>query len=93
MNHPCRSIYYRKCDRPAAFHGTGETFRRDTSENLLAEVLRQRFPGKPVALHPAPGQGNHITGLAAVDGTELLGSKRFPRFKPTREPMFRSMRG
>jgi aminoglycoside phosphotransferase (APT) family kinase protein len=70
--HPRRAIYYWKCDRPAAFHGTDETFRRDTSEHLLAEVLRERFPDQPVALRPAAGQGNHITWLAAVDGTELF---------------------
>ena len=70
--HPRRSIYYWKCDRPAAFHGTDEHFRRGASENLLADVLRDRFAGKRVTLCPAAGQGNHITWLAAVDGTELF---------------------
>lgn len=70
--HPRRSIYYWKCDRPAAFHGTDENFRRGATESQLADVLRERFPGKPISLHPAAGQGNHITWLAAVDGTELF---------------------
>jgi BASS family bile acid:Na+ symporter len=70
--HPRRSIYYWKCDRPAAFHGTGENFRRGASESQVAEVLRERFPGKPVSLCPAAGQGNHITWLATVDGTEMF---------------------
>ncbi|MBI5685861.1 MAG: phosphotransferase [Verrucomicrobia bacterium] len=70
--HPRRSIYYWKCDRPAAFHGTDENLRRGASESQLADVLRERSPGKPVSLRPAAGQGNHITWLAAVDGKELF---------------------
>ncbi|MCX6907638.1 MAG: phosphotransferase [Verrucomicrobia bacterium] len=70
--HPRRSIYYWRCDRPAAFHGTDENFRRGASESQLAGVLQERFPGKPITLRPAAGQGNHITWLAAVDGTELF---------------------
>jgi hypothetical protein len=70
--HPRRSIYYWKCDRPAAFHGTDENFRRGASESQLIGVLQERFSGKSVALRPAAGQGNHITWLATVDGTELF---------------------
>ena len=69
---PRSSIYYWKCDRPAAFHGTDENVRRGASEHQLAGVLQERFPGKPVALRPAAGQGNHITWLAKGDGTELF---------------------
>ena len=69
---PRRSIYYWKCDRPAAFHGTDGDTRRHACESRLAGVLRARFPGQPVALQPAGGQGNHITWLAAVDGTKLF---------------------
>lgn len=70
--HPRSAIYYWKCDRPAAFHGTDENFRRSASESQLSDLLREHFPGKPVLLRPAAGQGNHITWLAAVDGTELF---------------------
>ncbi|MCX7007567.1 MAG: aminoglycoside phosphotransferase family protein [Kiritimatiellaeota bacterium] len=69
---PRSSIYYWKCDRPAAFHGTDEYFRRSASESQLLGLLRERFPGKAVALRAAPGQGNHITWLATVDGTEMF---------------------
>lgn len=70
--HPRRGIYYWKCDRAAAFHGTDATFRRGSCESQFAGVLRERFPGKPVVLRPASGQGNHVTWLAAVNGTEYF---------------------
>jgi fructosamine-3-kinase len=35
-------------------------------------VLQERYPGQAVTLRPAAGQGNHITWLATVDGTELF---------------------
>ncbi|HSI14485.1 MAG TPA: phosphotransferase [Chthoniobacter sp.] len=70
--HPRRSIYYWKCDRAAAFHGTNADFRRGVCERQFAGVLRERFPGKPVVLRPASGQGNHVTWLAAVNGTEFF---------------------
>ncbi|MEI6232854.1 MAG: aminoglycoside phosphotransferase family protein [Planctomycetota bacterium] len=69
---PRSSIYYWKCDRPAAFHGTDENFRRCVSESALAGVLQERFPGTSVALRPAAGQGNHITWLATVNGTDIF---------------------
>ncbi len=69
---PRSSIYYWKCDRPAAFHGTDENFRRSASEGQLLDLLRGRFPDQAVALRPAAGQGNHITWLATVAGTELF---------------------
>lgn len=68
--HPRGSIHYWKCDRPAAFHGTDEEFRHNGHERMLRQVLREHFPGKPISLRPAPGQGNHITWIAAVDGAE-----------------------
>ncbi|MEP6671244.1 MAG: phosphotransferase [Chthoniobacter sp.] len=70
--HPRRGIYYWKCDRAAAFHGTDEDFRRGACESQFAAVLRERFPGKPVTLRAAAGQGNHVTWLAAVNGTEYF---------------------
>ncbi|MCC6354505.1 MAG: phosphotransferase [Verrucomicrobiae bacterium] len=70
--HPRGSIHYWKCDRPAAFHGTGQSFPRDGYDGPLTELLRERFPDRPIALRPADGQGNHITWLAAVDGAEYF---------------------
>lgn len=70
--HPRRSIHYWKCDRPAAFHGTDGNSRRSTSEGHLLALLKGRFPGKPVVLRPGTGQGNHITWLATVGGTEFF---------------------
>lgn len=69
---PRQSVYYWKCDRPAAFHGTDEHFHRNFSESQLSDILQERFPDKSFALRPAAGQGNHITWLATVDGTELF---------------------
>ena len=70
--HPRRHIYYWKCDRPAAFYGTDEHSRRDTSESQLAGILRETFPGQPVALRPGAGQGNHITWLATVGNRQFF---------------------
>jgi Ser/Thr protein kinase RdoA (MazF antagonist) len=60
--HDRTGIYYWKCDRAAAFHGT-EAVRPDTPnlEPLLLQALERRFPGTPLALTPADGQGNHRT--------------------------------
>lgn len=70
--HPRSMIYYWKCDRPAAFHGTDGNAHHGANGCRLADVLRERFPGRTVSLRPAEGQGNHITWLAVVDGTELF---------------------
>jgi fructosamine-3-kinase len=70
--HPRHSIYYWKSDRPAAFHGTDKHFHRDAHESLFIGELRQHFPGKLIALRPAVGQGNHITWLVTVNGTEFF---------------------
>ena len=69
---PRQSIYYWKCDRPAAFHGTAERVEDRRYEAELSGLLRERFPGKPVSLQPAGAQGNHIAWLASVDGAELF---------------------
>jgi len=55
-------IYYWKCDRAAAFHGT-EAVRPDNPllESQLLNALHKRFPDTPLALTPADGQGNHRT--------------------------------
>jgi len=57
-----RDIHYWKCDRPAAFHGT-QARGADSAEiqEALAGQLRARFRSGAVHLHPAGGQGNHLT--------------------------------
>jgi aminoglycoside phosphotransferase (APT) family kinase protein len=55
-------IYYWKCDRAAAFHGT-EALRPENPQldGQLRDALRRRFPETSFALTPAEGQGNHRT--------------------------------
>jgi fructosamine-3-kinase len=68
-----KEIYYWKCDRPAAFHGT--QVRGDTDSNLAAQVekeLCRHFDTKNVVLSPGAGQGNHLTWNADVDGEPLF---------------------
>jgi fructosamine-3-kinase len=68
-----RDIYYWKCDRPAAFHGTQVRGAADAqTEVLLLEALRHHFNGTAVALNPAHGQGNHLTWNATVNGEEMF---------------------
>lgn len=68
-----RDIYYWKCDRPAAFHGTHAVRQVDPGlEPALGRALRRYFDAKAVALHAAPTQGNHLTWTAEVDGTALF---------------------
>ncbi len=65
-----RAIYYWKCDRPAAFHGT-HGHRDDSSiAGLLQVELERVFAGQHVSIQPAGGQGNHRTYLAGVGGDE-----------------------
>jgi aminoglycoside phosphotransferase (APT) family kinase protein len=66
--HPRRTIYYWKCDRPAAFHGTAERTDDAAIEGPLLDALRKYFPGKAVELRSAGGQGNHRTYLAKIAG-------------------------
>ncbi len=68
-----KDIYYWKCDRPAAFHGTQA--RGDADSNLAAQVekeLCRHFDTKSVVLSPGAGQGNHLTWNADVDGEPLF---------------------
>jgi fructosamine-3-kinase len=64
-----RDIYYWKCDRPAAFHGTQARRQPDAEiERQLRAELGAWF-GDPVAgLKPAASQGNHLTWHADVAG-------------------------
>lgn len=70
--HPRSTIYYWKCDRPAAFHGTADGFRRGDCHTELQTVLAEAFPGRAVALRPAGGQGNHITWIATIGAQEYF---------------------
>jgi len=64
-----RNIYYWKCDRPAAFHGTGPNPRADeVPEEALRDALADYFHPYHLTLSPAAGQGNHLTWNAEIDG-------------------------
>lgn len=68
-----RNIYYWKCDRPAAFHGTGTRPRKDEEiETQLLEALQEHFATCAVKLSPGIGQGNHLTWKATIDGTPMF---------------------
>lgn len=63
-------IYYWKCDRPAAFHGTqGTALVRDESGIFRhAEELLTREWGQEVKLRSAHTQGNHLGAFAESEG-------------------------
>lgn len=67
-------IYYWKCDRAAAFHGTAQGTARQRPE--LAEAVRalvSRHFGRAVeSLRDGGGQGNHLTFLATVAGRDYF---------------------
>lgn len=65
-------IYYWKCDRPAAFHGTGDRGGAAAVEPLLERELRAYFEAREVLLCPGSGQGNHLTWNARVDGASMF---------------------
>lgn len=68
-----RDIYYWKCDRPAAFHGTqtrGES--NSDMESQLREALLGHLGATDVNLSPGAGQGNHLTWNAEVDGKAVF---------------------
>lgn len=67
-----RHIYYWKCDRPAAFHGTGGGTLETAKEIRLLDVLGESFPGKPITIRPAGGQGNHLTYRARIGQVEAF---------------------
>lgn len=68
-----RDIYYWKCDRPAAFHGTQTRGEADASiEQQLREALQRELDAKVVELSPGSGQGNHLTWNAEVDGRAMF---------------------
>lgn len=68
-----RNIYYWKCDRPAAFHGTQQRGVESTAiEAQLEEALRRHFSASELQLSSGVGQGNHLTWNAEVDGRSLF---------------------
>ena len=70
-SHPRSKIYYWKCDRPAAFHGTEvRTGERADVSTALAGALATAFPGSRIALRSGGGQGNHLTFVADIDGVQ-----------------------
>lgn len=66
------NIYYWKCDRPAAFHGTGELSTNADVKNQMEALLRRYFQGQPVNLRAGAGQGNHRTFLADIGENTLF---------------------
>lgn len=68
-----RDIYYWKCDRPAAFHGTEWRKAADASVAAqLRDALVRHFKPKSLTLSPGAGQGNHLTWNADVDGVPMF---------------------
>ena len=68
-----RDIYYWKCDRPAAFHGTQTRGEPDARLGFqLEKELQRHFDTKNVALSPGAGQGNHLTWNAVVGGRAMF---------------------
>ncbi|MCQ2388458.1 MAG: aminoglycoside phosphotransferase family protein [Kiritimatiellae bacterium] len=66
-------IYYWKCDRASAFHGTSD-YLRDQSElaSSLAHALERRFGDRISAVAAGSGQGNHRTFTAELDGKRVF---------------------
>ena len=68
-----RDIYYWKCDRPAAFHGTQTRGEANTKiESQLRESMQRELGAQAVELSPGAGQGNHLTWNAEVDGQAMF---------------------
>lgn len=61
-----RSIYYWKCDRPAAFHGTQVERETKHIQPQLQKLLEAAYPGQAVQLRDGGGQGNHLTWIAEL---------------------------
>lgn len=66
-------IYYWKCDREAAFHGTSDYLLDQTRlMSRLQASLERRFPGEIENLAVASGQGNHRTFTALLSGRKVF---------------------
>ncbi|TLD68362.1 aminoglycoside phosphotransferase family protein [Phragmitibacter flavus] len=68
---PRRSIYYWKCDRPAAFHGTTGQHHHALLAPQVQTLIENHF-NAPAEVHPGPGQGNHITFTATCKNLPLF---------------------
>lgn len=66
-------IYYWKCDRRAAFHGTSD-YERDQTELTAAldAELKERFGDAVGDLAVSVGQGNHRTFTATLEGRRVF---------------------
>lgn len=63
-----RDIYYWKCDRPAAFHGTAPRTEVDgVPEEEIRLALTDYFQPARLELRPSPSQGNHLTWIVEMD--------------------------
>jgi fructosamine-3-kinase len=68
-----RNIYYWKCDRPQAFHGTKTRGEFSTENEIqLRESIKRELGAQIVEMSPGPGQGNHLTWNAHVDGKAMF---------------------
>ena len=68
-----RDIYYWKCDRAAAFHGTQLRGESDSVlEAQLHAAMRAKLGCKQLTLSAAKGQGNHLTWDADADGQPMF---------------------
>ncbi|HYF35623.1 MAG TPA: aminoglycoside phosphotransferase family protein, partial [Prosthecobacter sp.] len=67
-----RGIHYWKCDRAAAFHGTGEEREKADVEALLLAELQRQHPAQRITLHPFGSQGNHLTWHLEQDDAKLF---------------------
>ena len=68
-----RDIYYWKCDRPAAFHGTEVRGESDALlEGQLHDAMRVRLGCRDLKLTVAASQGNHLTWKADADGRVMF---------------------
>ncbi len=63
-----KNIYYWKCDRPAAFHGTQSERPTSQMEPLLLQELQACSPGADIRLRDGGGQGNHLTWIGEING-------------------------
>jgi len=66
-----QGIYYWKCDRAAAFHGTapGVARSRPGLEAAVRRIVAQATGAAPRAVRDGGGQGNHLTFLAELPDT------------------------
>lgn len=68
-----QDIYYWKCDRPAAFHGTHTRGVPDAQvAQQLRESLQHHFAARDIDLSAGSGQGNHLTWNATIDGVPMF---------------------